>query len=302
MNRPGFENYGRGRARVPGELGLLDPRAGQASRLEAQPNGRFSLAFTRSGNPLHYAGSVEDFRQMYGASAGITTGVITELTVACWVKTESDPAANEGILVANDATTGATGWGLDWFAALSGRFWVGGATTAANRSVIAVTNPSGQWNHFCGTYNRLDGSGATARLFINGDNTGGVNGNSTTTITLEHNVPFNMGRQVFRATSSTQYGDARIAEVMLWSRQLSGTEVTTLYNGGALLRPMPASLLSGLFLWWRPGESYQERQLIAQSPRTRCILDLSGNGYHGYVRSDHASAPVLPTFVEDSPL
>lgn len=292
-NRPETEQGRlRGHPRTTGELGRIDSRAQSALALEPAAGARYSTSFIRTSNPLQYAQSEEDFRNIYGSSA------LEELTVSIWVKADGvAPAAARGIIQATDVST-AGAWSLEWFSASGVEFFVNTASTVSNRSLSPGVTV-GAWNHFCCTYKRTDATGATIRVFTNavGPTTSGT---FSTAKTLEYNVPLEMNRRIFRDGSATNYSEQKLAYLQIWNRQLTSGEAAALYNGGSPLKVLTPALLSGLKLFWRMGDSYQERQrgLVA---RARCLFDESGNNRHGRILSDHASAPVYPTFVLDAP-
>ena len=86
---------------------------------------------------------------------------------------------------------------------------------------------TGTWYHVAGVI--TPGSPATGNIYLNGsDVTSGFTDNTAASI---HNgtAPFGLGALV---GNSTNFLDGLIDEIGIWSRALSGSEISELYNGG----------------------------------------------------------------------
>ena len=93
---------------------------------------------------------------------------------------------------------------------------------SVNASVVSV----GEWNHFAFTY--AGGAASTPIIYINGQlpATTGLNNTGYTGMTPEYD------QRLFIAGNGASANeiDGQIAEVGIWQKNLSATEVTTLYN------------------------------------------------------------------------
>ncbi len=300
--RPIFGNDGRSRSRVPLECGPIDPRAAPAFQLGAPQAGQhYSLQTITTGGAFQFAQSIDPMEHIFGEAGR----AMDRLSFSIWIKFNQAPAATNGIInFGADAVSSATA-GFDWISTTSATFWIFTRSTLANRSQIAVASPSGIWNHFVGTYDRLDGSGATIRLFLNGDNSAAVNGTHATARSWEVDHPLEVGREIFHSATTTNYPACQYHWLQVWNRQLTSGEAVRLYNGGTPLRTLDDSLTSGLRLFWKLGGSYQERQYAQLLAEDRAnigtVVDSSGLGFHGLFRSDDSSSAQFPTYILDSP-
>jgi len=306
--RPGNDLTGRGRSRIAGEFGRIDSKAAPALTLEAASGLHYSLQTITSGSSSQYAQSDDTMLNIHG---GFGDQSISGFSFEMWVKMNQTPANTNGLVhFGADATSSST-MGLDWLTAVSAVFWTFTRATVSNRSLAPVTNPSGVWHHFAGTYDESDSSGATVRLFVDGDNSQAVNGNVATPRSWEVGVPLEVGREIYHATvGGALYPAANYHGLRVWNRQLTSGEVVTLYNGGTPLRTLTAGLLSGLRLYWKLGDSAQERQAasylsplayVAGPPPDQTVVDSSGNGFHGHLLRDGSTGDPFPTYVQDAP-
>lgn len=297
MRRPGFERPFRSRA--GGELGLVDGRAFPARTFERTGQERFSLEIQDTGGFLQEVATLKDFREVWG------TQTVSGASFSIWVKwIGPTPAGNDGLLYTGDATTNSP-FGLLWGpSVVSGlNFYFGSGGVASSRA-LSPGLTSGVWYHACGTWNPA-GGGTTVSGFLNADTTGFTNTSSrVTAFTAETAIPLGLGPNFWRNGTNVTAGQ-RLYGLQVWNRPLVLAEVQALYNGGTPLQTMTPALLSGLKLWWRLGDSYQERQRIGELSQAMSppgiIRDLSGNGNHGLAWSRHGTGPNLPDFVADVP-
>lgn len=116
------------------------------------------------------------------------------------------------------------------------RMWVADSPTDSGGNVIDSTGASfgvNTWYHIVAVY---DGSQATAsdrvKFYINGSPTGTNVLAGTIPSSLQNNsVDFNISYW----PGLNRHWDGRLDEIAIWSRALSGSEVTQLYNGGNAL-------------------------------------------------------------------
>lgn len=112
---------------------------------------------------------------------------------------------------------------------------ISGDGTFSNRNSMRTASPFvtsgelGNWIHVLVTY---DVSAENITLYKNGTDTGdstSISGTGVTTI-KNSSVPFVIGRG--NQNDTTAYFDGVIDEVTIWSRELSASEVTDIYNSG----------------------------------------------------------------------
>jgi hypothetical protein len=288
--RPDFETGGRGRPRYAGERGPIDPRALPAATLDGADTATHCISFTTSGNPLQGVTTDAYTREILDA-----TSLAGGLTLSAWIKMDgAAPGTGDGVMSGSDAISAAA-FGLSMGPTLASglNFWITAQNTAANRAIspaLVLAN----WNHFIGTFNP-SGSPNTVSGYLNGSNAGWTNGTLVTAPTLEAGVPFLLGSNFFRNSSATTYWEGKLYGIMIWNRAITAAEAALVYNGGSARPALTPALLSGLRLWWNPGNSYQDRQ-------RGFLRDRTGNGFHGRIRQ-HGGATVgaLATFAADAP-
>ena len=133
---------------------------------------------------------------------------------AYWIKFNTDTDA----VVLAKYSTGQQGYWLQHQVGTSQRF-----TNSAEIAMdVTATMNTGTWYFCVWTYNS-----GTATFYLNGTSQGSAtNGTSLTNTT----APFELGR-INKYNSN--YVDGLMDQVGVWSKVLSGTEITDLYNGGA---------------------------------------------------------------------
>jgi hypothetical protein len=167
-----------------------------------------------------------------GSSSNITspsaalafTGTIS---VSCWVNPTALPSTGNiiDILARTTNSAGFYGWDLRLRddAGAQQLEWALTNTSSINTFVtINTTLPTSTWSHLVGTYD-----GTTARLYLNGiqigSTTGSWNGLGTNNFYIGA-VNYNAG--------VTRFFNGDIDEVGIWSRPLTASEITTIYNNG----------------------------------------------------------------------
>ncbi len=112
----------------------------------------------------------------------------------------------------------------------------------------ATTLTSGVWQHLCLTFagnNRLDGM----RLYLNGIVEVPISA-TVVSNTLSYGQPSYWGSR-----GSGFYYSGYMDEATIWSRVLSGSEVSTLYNGGSPTNPSSSLFANALYSYLRMGDN-----------------------------------------------
>lgn len=140
----------------------------------------------------------------------------SNMTVAFWMKNNTAPAVNHGVMGKTNLNLWTAGWGFFFQTAAEIRFFI--QTFNANFAFSSI-DTSGDWNHVVGTWD-----GATIRIYVNG-----VEGTSDTyASTITTTNPFEIGRL---GTNSFNI-DGALDDVRIYNRVFSATEVQKLYNLG----------------------------------------------------------------------
>ena len=109
---------------------------------------------------------------------------------------------------------------------------------------------SGSWNHLVATYD-AGGNSSGMKLYLNGsDVTSTTAGNNVGSYTSMANsgLPVTIGSIPGNSDRFKGYID----EVSIWTKELSATDVTDIYNSGT---PTDISASGSLLSWWRMGDS-----------------------------------------------
>jgi hypothetical protein len=156
-----------------------------------------------------------------------------DMTVGGWAKLESLPPNNgDRYTIASKAedSNSSTDWGLE-IVNVSGtlklnmfvRNTAGSSSTETYGTSAAMTAvTTGVWYHFLGTFNT---TGPACKAYLNGTV---LTDNSTATAVTtrgDNNTPTHVG---CRGTGT--FLDGLMADVRIWSRLLTGTEITNLYS------------------------------------------------------------------------
>lgn len=139
-------------------------------------------------------------------------------TISAWVyQTTSD---NYSTVVGNDDFD-TDRHGYNFFIRLDGTVSLELASASAAQSVTSTTAISNNvWNHIVATWD-----GTNVHIYVNGNDEGAV---SQTVTPTTNTSSFKIGNASIGSYNYT----GRIDEVGVWSRALTGAEVTTLYNSG----------------------------------------------------------------------
>ena len=115
----------------------------------------------------------------------------------------------------------------------------------------SVTMNTGQWYHIVATYNASNSPNRDKTIvYVNGTQyLQSINFNSPTTLKASPVSTFQIGK---RGGDTFYEIDGSIDEVSIFSKELSQSEITTMYNSGA---GTDLTGHSGLENWWRMGDN-----------------------------------------------
>lgn len=194
----------------------LDESSGNAS--DSSGNGNTA---TNVNSTAYSSGKINNGASLVAASSNHFTiadaasvRVVNGWTVSFWIKPTS--LVNGYVL---NCRSGENGWGIG--TDTSGHILVYSGSGAFGNTTSTATMSTGTWYHVV-----VDFEGTSTKLYINGSLDSTLSNANIT----NPNTTVYMGR---KATSADTYQDGILDEVGIWSRALSGAEVTSLYNGGA---------------------------------------------------------------------
>lgn len=144
-------------------------------------------------------------------------------SVEYWFK----PAATNNVSIAKRKFGGAHGFAIAHFTDIRFQLYNGAGGLWQKNSGITLTN--GVWYHVAITY---DGGGTIGgfNFYVNASVTAGTVATNTFTGSAANTGLFAIGSD----SNNSSYCNANFAELRLWNRELSGSEMTDLYNGGSL--------------------------------------------------------------------
>jgi len=177
-----------------------------------------------------------------GTDEFMTTGYTfagSTFSASMWVKPTLG-GANRWI---GDSTTGLTGMRLDfgnkgtnWFVRL-------GAGQSTRKTVSAAAVNDGAWHHMVLTIN-----GTSVKIYVDGSTTGGD--------VWTAGSPLSAGSNTVMVGRGTGLYDGLMDEVAFWDVELSSSDVTTLYSGGAVSDiSSVGNSGAGPFAFWRMGDN-----------------------------------------------
>jgi len=158
-----------------------------------------------------------------------------DFSMSCWIKVAAQQTfrfisknGTQGAYTVNYRDDrGARGYGLDVF--------VDESTNYSKYDVLwspAQVLTNGTWYHLVVTWHITGTNTNTATFYVNGSSIGTANGTNVDALN-SNNQSFQIGTN---DEGTNSFLNGAIDEVGLWSRALSSTEVTQLYNGGAGLQ------------------------------------------------------------------
>jgi len=176
-------------------------------------------------------------------------GLSGSLSISCWVKFESTPSSGAGFgIVTKDNLTTASAYFLSVFNS-SGTLYlynqVNRTTSIIVQNFASWAPSTGVWYHLVLTFNASTGA---LICYVNGSSYV-TNTNASVTSVQNNSLNFSIGAH----HTGTRPFDGVIDEVGIWSRALSASDVTTLYNSGSGI-PYDAgsapAVNNGFMLWW----------------------------------------------------
>ena len=115
----------------------------------------------------------------------------------------------------------------------------------------ATTEALSGWKHIVGTYD-----GTTAKLYVNADGSTGITnatGGSGASIKYHSSNarPIMLGSDAAGDTTAEHFYHGLLSEVAIFDSALSGSDITSIYNGGT---PYDISTMSNLIGYWKLNE------------------------------------------------
>jgi hypothetical protein len=296
----------------PGALrvrGLFSPSQlpGLAAWYDASDS---STVLTQVGGGTNFASASSQFLSVADNSS---LDVSTAATWAGWIKT-STASVNHAII--NKAAGSQLSFIFELFNGGTARIFItknGDLSVYKDYRSAATNYNSDAWVHLAATFNA-----GTLKLYANGvELTGSAltkNVDGAVDSIFNGTAALEVGRR-----AGAEYGNFSSDEISMWSRELSGAEITWLYNSGAgrTYAEAPDSLKTNLVSWWsmnapatgdwldqhgtnhltpsvsRPTATTGVTFNVAQDGQTvRRWLDKSGNGRH-LDQATLAAQPIL---------
>jgi hypothetical protein len=191
-------------------------------------------------------------------TAGLGSGITNDISIFCWVKTtfSSGSFTIKSFVGQWDDPGNDCKWYLGMRETGALRFQAsedGGGGTGTNigraYQYNAVTINDGNWHYVGVTYTTPS---EVCTFYIDGT-AYAFDSSSAGSVASFYNATSDVEIARFRATT-TQYFPGSIDEVTVFNTNLSGAQVTELYNGGATYDPTTHSLAANLVGWWRMGD------------------------------------------------
>lgn len=163
-----------------------------------------------------------------------------DFSISFWIKMTSQPSASTERAIAGKAFGSAESY--SWVLLYSNYnpdikldFQVSDDGSGLDQHLFAQTLANATWKHVVVCW---DASAHSVEIYVDGSSIGTENTGTHTSI-YDSSAPFRIGG------TTTNYTDGVIDEFGYWSRLLTSTEVTSLYNGGAgLAYPFYAGIKS----------------------------------------------------------
>jgi hypothetical protein len=165
-------------------------------------------------------------------ASGPSLGVIGNLTIAMWVNLTTLMGTNDGYMLAGKAFISPNSLGyyfyLDDQSGTKNIHFVAGSNGSAWTDVSVTWTPSATtWYHLAVTYNTSGSS--NVKFYLNGSQQGATKTNANTSIFNPTTAAFMLGHR----NDGVYNYNGKMDEVGVWARELSGSEISQLYNGGA---------------------------------------------------------------------
>ena len=231
-------------------------------------------------------------------SFGDGSGNDKPFTFSAWVFVEDATGGDEGPFITKGEVGGGTN--IEYiFKHRQGQlraFIYRGDNTGTNNRIRlqadAASISDATWTHVVFTYDGslsenglkfyTNGSATAATAAVDGDYSGGGG-------TRNSNEPLIIGKTNNAGANAAQTYEDRMADVCIFNKELSATEVSELYNGGHVKNMLKATTYGDLISWWKMGD---DLDTIA----TGGIRDYV-SGYNGTLTNGAGivTAPALPT-------
>lgn len=152
----------------------------------------------------------------------------TQVSYSGWCFIESNPNKDFYIITeianSNDYARAAIGVNTDLLPFVVGRTVATGDTGSVQKVTGTSTISTGTWYFLCGVFDLANGN---ITLYVNGVSVGSLNVTASSFVNAN---PYRIRICEFDESGS---GNIRVDEVGIWSKALSATEVSELYNNGA---------------------------------------------------------------------
>ena len=173
----------------------------------------------------------------YGTSASVPVSAFP-LTLACWFKPENITRGNLLMGILDGGSFNWTGWYLNFGAASAPRYLF--ASQAANNSFVDIASTtevvSGTWQHACGVFT----STTSRTVYLDGGSSAtGTASNSPNTALPDYLC---VGASVRLLVDN--YFDGQLADVAVWSTDLSTSDVAALAKGHSPANVRPDKLVA----------------------------------------------------------
>jgi hypothetical protein len=179
-----------------------------------------------------------------------TLNGLSEASLSCWVYLD---ASGQQYLLSQWETTGGSNDNRQFALMLKPSasqidVYFGSSITYRTTS---VTMNTGQWYHIVATYNASNSPNRDKTIvYVNGTQyLQSINFNSPATLKASPSTTFQIGK---RGGDTFYEIDGSIDEVSIFSKELSQSEITAIYNSGA---PTDLTGHAGLVNWWRMGDN-----------------------------------------------
>lgn len=212
---------------VYGETSLLTDLVSYWKLDESSGNAADSVGSNTgtNSNVTYAAAKINNGGVFNGSSAELNIGTTSSLktssfSISTWINGDTF-ATNGRFIFCNQIHGNYYGWNLN--IGTDSKVYLSLQSSAATKHIGSVaTLSTGMWYHLVATYD-----GTTGKIYING--TENKSEASGLTLAYEAGAEVMIGN---RDGSTVNWFDGIIDEVGIWSRALSSTEVTELYNSG----------------------------------------------------------------------
>jgi RHS repeat-associated protein len=186
---------------------------------------------TATATDTTWTGSAASFSGTSGqqiATRGPVLDTTGSFTVAAWVDLAGDTSDNQNVVAQGAGTD--SGFYLKYDAAIGEWLFTRPLTDTTNPSSpgshATTAASTGTWTFLTGTYNANTGS---MQLYVNGSSSGTTTATDSTPIAAHGSLLIGAGK--FNG-STDDFFDGQIADVQMYPRALSASQVSTLYGDG----------------------------------------------------------------------